>query len=127
MGHAPILIPSQMTVQFDLFPHELTSVTSGRSSSRSTRCSTSSAKAEAQLCRLFAVEQQVVHERGAGLEGITGPAGTWQLGLSWSARPAMSFIGKDGVRLEGKLQDSDPRAEGLHEAEQNSKNDVCQD
>lgn len=87
MGHAPILIPSQMVLQFVLLPHELTSVTPRRSSSRSTRCSTSSAtKAEAQLCRHFAMEQQVEHERGAGLEGVTRPAGTWQVGLIWSAR-----------------------------------------
>ena len=26
--------------------------------------------------------------------------------------PAMSFVGKDGVRLEGNLQDSGPWAEG---------------
>lgn len=40
--------------------------------------------------------------------------------------PAMSFVGKDGIRLEGKLQDSSPFAEGLHEAEQNSKNKAQQ-
>lgn len=39
----------------------------------------------------------------------------------------MSFVGEDEVRLEGKLQDSGPCTEGLHEAEQNSKNYVGQD
>ena len=41
--------------------------------------------------------------------------------------PAMSIVGKDRIRPEGKLQDSSPFAEGLHEAEQNSKNDAHQD
>lgn len=40
--------------------------------------------------------------------------------------PAMNVIGKDGIELEGKLQDTSPFAEGLQEAEQNSKNDACQ-
>lgn len=40
--------------------------------------------------------------------------------------PDMSFVGKGGIRQEGKLQDNCPFAEGLHEAEQNSKNDACQ-
>lgn len=87
MSHAPILILSQTNMQFVLFPCVLISVTPRRSSPGATTYSTSSAtKAEAQLCRHFATEQPVVHERGAGLEGRMGPAGTWQLGLSWSAR-----------------------------------------
>lgn len=32
--------------------------------------------------------------------------------------PALSVVGKDGIELEGKLQDSSPFAEVLHEAEQ---------
>lgn len=40
--------------------------------------------------------------------------------------PATSIVGEDGIRPEGKLQDSSPFAEGLQEAEQNSKNDACQ-
>lgn len=40
--------------------------------------------------------------------------------------PAMSVVGKDGIELEGKLQDRSPFAEGFHEAEQNSNNDAHQ-
>lgn len=32
--------------------------------------------------------------------------------------PALSAVGKGGIELEGKLQDSSPFAEVLHEAEQ---------
>lgn len=40
--------------------------------------------------------------------------------------PAMNVVGKDGIRLERKLQDSNSFAESLHETEQSSKNDTCQ-
>lgn len=49
------------------------------------------------------MEQQVMHEKGAGLEGRMELHEHGNRAELECQNPAMNIVGKDGIRLEGKL------------------------